>query len=220
MYCTFLIMFSVGLLTFMLSAPTTHSTRNTPNTPQDHEPDEIKPDTRTPIQLQTNVSKCPNLAVLDGLRVIFISLIIKAHFDFKTDPTSLAGNGGMQYFTILVGFIRVVTAKEPDPTTPVGKSLKHHIARIITRFSPAYYLALTWTMMQERENVSVIAPVQASFFSGFVSDGAMMEIGKQCAHVAKDLSACYTFFGHSWFVADVFVLVMLFPVFDKIPKIV
>jgi hypothetical protein len=132
-----------------------------------------------------------------------------------------AGMGCMQFFMILAGFIRVVTAKEADPTNRVPQSFRHNIARLLARFCPAYYLALTFEIVQHGESVSILAPLQALFIQAFSIEALDKKIGSECVRMYKEeFAACFAFFGHSWFVADIFVLVAMFPLWDLIPKMI
>jgi hypothetical protein len=190
-YITFFIMFVVAILTFAASAPV-HSSAH------------------MPAELATNSSACPKLAALDGFRVYVCTLVIINHMGSKLGSVgnfvvSIGGSTAMSYFMILSGFIRVITAKRQNSDNGVGPRFRHNIARLIARFAPAYYLALAVCMIQEKEQINIMAPIEALFLQGCLTERL-----RDCFGLHGD-----QVFEISWFVADIFLLVAFSPVFDK-----
>jgi peptidoglycan/LPS O-acetylase OafA/YrhL len=192
-YLTFFIMVGAAILTFLLSKPGATS----PNV--------------------TKSSKCPNLDAMDSLRVVFISSVIQYHFSDARSVSTYhmtllnVTTNSMNFFMIFSGFLRVITSKTQDPDVSFGQGFRHHVARLLARFCPAYYLALALTMMiGAKGGISILAPIQALFLQGTLT--ARMW---QCLHLRDGLIS-WELLGQGWFVADIFILATLSPCLDKI----
>jgi hypothetical protein len=211
------VMCVVGILTYLLSANEKTSLDTCVSGPPAqmtlHHQQESTASSQSHVK--TKASNNYNLSALDGLRVLGITgimvihllpyLAIKMHQVVLTLQAS-----GLSFFMILSGFLRVITIKG-NPRDSSGFSYGHHVARCFSRFCPAYYLALVLTFVQHDAigltDLNMAWPIQASFLSGFLP----IYVCPQDTGLPAAKYLPFEALGLGWFVADLFVCLMLFP---------
>mmetsp|Transcript_122923 Transcript_122923/g.223377 ORF Transcript_122923/g.223377 Transcript_122923/m.223377 type:complete len:573 (-) Transcript_122923:217-1935(-) len=86
--------------------------------------------------------KKKTMDALDGLRVVFICLVISHHIGVPEICRRWVwlAHSSMSFFCFLSGFIRVYTVKEKEGYS--WAKYKVFVAQLLARFAPAYWLAL------------------------------------------------------------------------------
>eukprot|EP00930_Biecheleria_cincta_P031389 TRINITY_DN21792_c0_g1_i1.p1 TRINITY_DN21792_c0_g1~~TRINITY_DN21792_c0_g1_i1.p1 ORF type:complete len:498 (+),score=67.94 TRINITY_DN21792_c0_g1_i1:69-1562(+) len=119
-----------------------------------------------------------HVAALDGLRVIFINLVIMYHFFWlprvggEKDQLHFIPHNSMSFFMVLSGFLRYQQLDRQAADFD-RRAFGHYVARILVRFGPAYWSALTalfcCRLWQQRLGSPLAWPLEAAFLQSLLS---------------------------------------------------